>query len=105
LLGCESGLLLQPPPSSQPPAEQGASGLLQHTLRDPAYQPRAELQILSVGNDTLLVLREKQVIIQPWPAVGISAQAAVGWPRQWHLVLQFLWNPKGWKPPGKLIIS
>lgn len=35
---------------------------------------------------------------------NIYVQAATGQPQQQHLGLWFLWNPKGWKPPGKLLL-
>lgn len=31
-------------------------------------------------------------------------QAATWQPQQQHLGPRFLWNPKGWKPPGKLLL-
>lgn len=40
---------------------------------------------------------------KPRPDTGISSQAATGQPQQQRLGPRLLWNPEGWKPPGKLL--
>lgn len=46
----------------------------------------------------------KWIHCKPRADTGIYVQAPTGQPQQQHLGSRFLWNPKGWKPPGKLLL-
>lgn len=41
---------------------------------------------------------------KPWADNDINVQTGTGQPQQQYLGPRFLWNPKGWKPPGKLLL-
>lgn len=79
-----------------------------------SHQPCAELQLFCVLNDTLLVLWDfgwgllqplwKWMHRKPWADTNIYVQAAVGQLWQQRLGPWLLWNPKGWKPPEKLLL-